>query len=78
MKALEGGVPPRPAADEVVTVDDVAAGLVALLASGKVHVAKDRPDVHVGGGGAVVTVKSAVAVLPVSTVPTNRLLVVLV
>ncbi len=53
-------------------------GEAVLNPAGNVHCARERPHTGEGPGGVLPTVNVSVAELPVSSVPTNRWLVVLV
>src|SRR5581483_1593486 len=69
---------PGPGFADDVTVFVVGAGDASVNPLGKVHFAMTVPQSPVPGGGALFTVRFAVAVLPVSIVPMKRLFVVLV
>src|SRR5213075_1307428 len=68
---------PAPIAAAVVTVELDAAGLVTLKPVGKVHAATCTPHSPVPGGGALLTVRLADALWPVSSASMKRLVVVL-
>ena len=65
---------PAPGEAEAETVEVVGAGELILNPVGKVHCAREMPQTPVPAGGALFTVRLAEADRPVSSVPTKRLL----
>ena len=63
---------PAPGEADAVTVEVVGAGEVRLNPDGNVQVASDSPQTALGAGGALLTRRLSVALLPVSRVPTKR------
>ena len=74
---LSTEVIPAPGDAEAVTVEVVGAGAEMLNPAGNVQVASDNPQTAAGAGGALLTRRLSVALLPVSRLPTKRLVVVL-
>lgn len=68
---------PAPAEAEVVTVEVVGAGAVTVKPVGNVQVASGNPQIALGAGGAALTVSVSLAWFPVSSVPMNRFVEVL-
>ena len=69
---LSTGAIPAPGTAEAVTVEEVAAGAFMLNPDGNVHCASGSPQIPAPAGGALLTVRLAEAVFPVSRVLTKR------
>jgi hypothetical protein len=63
---------PAPGDADAVTEEVVDAGEVRLNPDGNAQVARDKPQTGLGAGGALLTRRLSVALLPVSRVPTKR------
>lgn len=75
--ALLYGLIPTPGDADAVTLEVLGAGEEALNPVGNAQVARENPQTALGTGGAVLTVRESLALFPVSSVPTKRLVVVL-
>ena len=69
---LSTEVMPAPGEAEAVTVEVVGAGELMLNPVGNVHCASGSPQTPAPAGGALLTVRLADAVFPVSRVSTKR------
>ena len=68
---------PAPGDAEEVTLEVFGAGEVRLNPDGNAQVARDNPQTGLGAGGALLTVRVSLALLPVSRLPTKRLVDIL-
>ena len=68
---------PAPAKADAVTVEVVGAGELRLNPDGNAQVASDNPQTGLGAGGALLTVRVSLALLPVSRLPMKRLVDIL-